>query len=84
MHNTFLHGDLLEEVYIKLPLGFSRGHKGLFFLVHKSLYDLKQAPRCWFAKLTGISNSAGFANCILIIPYLRSFQALSFFVFLYM
>lgn len=45
---------------MKLPLGFSNGHKWKVFRLHKSLYSLKQAPRCWFAKKTGALKQCGF------------------------
>jgi Reverse transcriptase (RNA-dependent DNA polymerase) len=44
--NVFLHGDLLEEVYIKVPSGFGTNQTaGKVCRIRKSLYGLKQSPR---------------------------------------
>jgi Reverse transcriptase (RNA-dependent DNA polymerase) len=40
--NVFLHGDLLEEVYIEIPLGFDINQTvGKVCNLNKSLYKLK-------------------------------------------
>ncbi|GAA0162877.1 transmembrane signal receptor [Lithospermum erythrorhizon] len=62
VHNTFLHGDLREEVYMKPPPGFERGVEGKVCRLRKSLYGLKQAPRCWFAKLVSSLRAYGFSH----------------------
>ncbi|XP_074282698.1 uncharacterized protein LOC141607237 [Silene latifolia] len=60
VHNAFLHGDLDEVVYMKLPYGFRHSNPNLVCRLKKSLYGLKQAHRCWFAKLSEALQKYGF------------------------
>ena len=57
---SFLHEDLDEEVYMKLPPRFESSNPNIVCRLRKSLYGLKQAPRCWFAKLVSALKWYGF------------------------
>ena len=50
--NAFLHGNLKEEIYMKLPSGhLQSSNPNLVCRLHKSIYRLKQSPRAWHAQL---------------------------------
>ena len=63
--NTVLNGTLTEEIYMRQPDGFVElGSKDLVCKLNRSLYGLKQSPRCWnlvsgeFLKFSGFTSSS--------------------------
>lgn len=55
---AFLNGTIKEDIYMEQPHGFEDGSNKICKL-HKSLYGLKQAARCWNEKLVQILKEVG-------------------------
>ena len=56
---AFLHGLLDKSNFLQQPEGFEDGTRRVWQL-YKSLYGLKQSPRCWFQALREVLRAAGF------------------------
>ncbi len=55
---AFLYGDLEEVIYMKQPTGYDDG-TGRVCKLNRSLYGLKQSPRCWNKKFTDFLHKYG-------------------------
>jgi hypothetical protein len=61
--SAFFNDDLKEEVYVHQPPGFAiPGKEGKVLRLRKTLYDLRQAPRTWNAKLDSTLKGMGFGQ----------------------
>lgn len=60
---AFLNGILEETIYLQQPDGYvQQGKEHLVCKLNKSLYGLKQSPRCWNKVLTEFMKSIGFTQ----------------------
>ena len=60
---AFLNGELKEEVYMKQPEGFiAEDEKRLVCKLKRSIYGLKQSPRCWNSVLDEHLKKMGFVQ----------------------
>ena len=58
---AFLNGELTDEVYMSQPKGFAKeGQEDCVRRLKKSIYGLKQCPRCWNVALDKHLKSIGF------------------------
>ena len=58
--NTFLHGDLDEEIYMNIPPGFEGNTCNKVCKLKKALYGLKQSTRAWFGRFPKVMKEFGY------------------------
>jgi hypothetical protein len=82
IHNNFLNGVLVEEVYMKQPLGFvDYALPSHVCRLHKSLYGLKQVLQAWYTRLSDFLLFIGFMFLRLTLPYLSCLLVMISFIF---
>jgi hypothetical protein len=59
--NTFLNGELHEDVYMRPPPGYSVP-EGMVYHLRCSLYGLKHAPWAWFQRFASVVTAADFST----------------------
>lgn len=62
VNNAFLHGDLSEEIYMKVPQGFAKTGDTRVCRLKKSIYDLRQSSRNWYNKFNHALLAFGFVQ----------------------
>ena len=63
IETTFLHGDLEETIYMEQPKMMENDkYPDYVCKLHKALYELKQSPRQWYAKLHKFLLNANFTR----------------------
>ena len=72
---AFLYGKLDEVIYMSIPEGINLNKDGQQYVcrLNKSLYGLKQSPRCWNETFVNFLRKYNFKEsqadkCILYIP----------------
>ena len=61
VQSAFLYGDLSECIYMKQPVGFeNKKRPELVCKLNKSLYGLKQSPKCWNRKFVSFLSTYDF------------------------
>ena len=81
---VFLHGELEKEIYMLQPEDFAKiGKENLVCKLNKSLYDLKQAPRCWYNRFDSFIMSFGYNSLSLnYYAYYKRFEDNDFIILL--
>ena len=63
VRNTYLYGELEEEIYMEQPEGFhARGMGNHVLRLCRALYSLKQAGLAWWRVLKKSMEELGFVN----------------------
>ena len=60
VRNAFLHGKILEEIYMDYPPGMKDSIGMKVCKLKKALYGLKQSPRAWFGRFTKSMKAFGY------------------------
>lgn len=83
---AFLNGDLQEELYMHQPPGYEvECNESVVCKLHRSLYGLKQSPRCWNMKFVNFLRKFNFAptesdSCVFVSKLNQDFVFLALYV----
>ena len=61
--NTFLYGDLKEEIYMEQPPGYVAHGKNKIYRLRKAIYKLKQSSKALFEKISITISGISFHRC---------------------